>query len=350
MMNKLNAHGDLFFLVEEANGTSDSPILNYLVHTTLKCEFGRMEFFAVFQDEGDSNVPKGYFFEKGRFFTERRFAKAFIDKAQKDFSVYDDLLINGMSLEQAKEWMNGLTALQYMRRTNPHLYAQGAVYREYAGVQVIGERRSLKLLELMGEEEELPEYEGNHDDYFCIQVDITEDNDEPVLAHLYVKEKRDLVPVMERLLDTFIDVQVIVSSVERLVALLGEPAPEGKIHTPGSLDRIAHNEKQVLPYEDLVAGRVGGIVTYGRATDFNLLGLRVLPDQKVEEVFTDYHLAVRTSGHSEILFWARDADLLAMLAQAITVMVKTSVVAIMKGTKVQSTFFGGVQQPKPRHT
>lgn len=350
MMNKLNAHKDMFFLVEEANGTSDSPILNYLVKTTLKCKHGGMEFFAVFQDEGDANAPKGYFFEKGRFFTERRYAKEFIDKAQKDFSVYDNLLINGLSLEQAQEWLDTLTALEYQRRADPYRYEQGAVYREYAGVQVIGERRSLKLLELMGEEEELPEYEGNHDDYFCIRVDLTEHQDESVLAHLYVKEKRDLVPVMNQLFDTFINIEVVVDSVERLVSLLAEPAHEGKLYTPGSLDRIAHNEGQVLPYDDLVVSRIGGIVTYGRATDFNLLGLRILPGQKVEEAFTDYHLAVRTSGHSEILFWARDADLLAMLAQAITVMVKKSVVAIMKGTKVQSTFFDGVQQPKPRHT
>lgn len=101
---------------------------------------------------------------------------------------------------------------------------QTVVYCEYAGVQVIGERRSLQLLEIIEAGDELPEYKKNHDDYFCIQVDLTEGEDRPVLAFLYVKEKRDLVPVMHQLLDIFINVQVIVDSVERLVSMLAEPA------------------------------------------------------------------------------------------------------------------------------
>lgn len=98
------------------------------------------------------------------------------------------------------------------------------VFCEYAGVQVIGERRSLQLLEIIEPGDELPEYKGNHDSYFCIRVDLTEGEDKPVLAYLYVKEKRDLVPVYHQLLDTFINIEVIVDSVERLVALLAEPS------------------------------------------------------------------------------------------------------------------------------
>lgn len=99
---------------------------------------------------------------------------------------------------------------------------QTVVYCEYAGVQVIGERRSLQLLEIIEPGDELPEYKENHDDYFCIRVDLTEDQDEFVLAHLYVKEKRDLVPVFHQLLDTFINIEVIVDSVERLISMLAD--------------------------------------------------------------------------------------------------------------------------------
>jgi len=346
-MNKLNVHGDLFFNIEEANGTSDSPILNYLVKTTLKSAFGGMDFFVVFQDEGDSTVPKGAFFDKGRFFTGRRSAYAFLDKAQKDFSVFNDSAINGMTREQAQEWVNGLSSDQYVRHTDPHLYEQGLVYRDYAGVQVVGERRSFKLLDLMGREEELPTFKDDSDGYFCIRVDLTEHQDESVLAHLYVKDKHDLVPVMEELSDTFIDIRVVVDSVERLVALIGQPADEGKLYAPGSLDRIAHGEEEILPYKDLVVGRTGGIIMYGRANDFNLLGISILHGRVVEEVFTDYHLVVNTPGHAGILFWVRDADLLAMLAAAVSVVVKKSVVLIMKGKEPQAKFYDGAKQPSP---
>ena len=99
---------------------------------------------------------------------------------------------------------------------------QTVVYCEYAGVQVIGERRSLQLLEIIEPGDELPEYKGNHDDYFCIRVDLTEDQDEFVLAHLYVKEKCDLVPVYQELDNTFINIEVIVDNVERLVSMLAD--------------------------------------------------------------------------------------------------------------------------------
>lgn len=100
---------------------------------------------------------------------------------------------------------------------------QTVVYCEYAGVIVVGEFRSLRLLEIVEAGEELPGFKENYNSYFCVQVDLTEAEDKPVLAHLYVKEKRDLVPVFHQLLDTFINIQVVVDSVERLVAMLAEP-------------------------------------------------------------------------------------------------------------------------------
>lgn len=106
-------------------------------------------------------------------------------------------------------------------------------------------------------------------------------------------------------------------------------------------------ESSPQPYPVMVVGRTGGIIVYGRATDLNLLGISILHDRRVEEVFEDCHLEVRTPGHTEIHLWARDADLLAMLAQAITVVVKKSMVVIMEGKEPRNVFYDGAHVPPP---
>ena len=198
-----------FFHVVEINGA------NYLARTTLKSLHGPMYVSAVFHDEHKADP------NEGRFFFDSSVAKKLFDVAQFDISQYDNPLINGMTLEQMHEWADNLSPSAYQRIVNPYLYDRGVVYLEYAGTQIVAERRSFKFLKLLNKDEELPIYEGNYDDYFCIRVDLTEDHDEDRLAFLYVKDKGSLVAVMDKLLDTWIDVQVMVSSVERLKALMG---------------------------------------------------------------------------------------------------------------------------------
>jgi len=209
--------GGLFFYVIEVNWSNESSQFNHLARTTLKTTNGPMRVYAVFSDV-DMNPAAN-----GRFFTKQIEAKKFFDVVCDDIKRYGNPLINGMTLEEAHTWADALTPSEYRRIVNPTDYGQDVVYREYAGVQVVGERNSFELLELDKDGEELPLYKNNHDDYFCIRVDLTEHQDENVLAFLYIKERNSLVPVMDELLDTFINVEVVVSSVERLKALMGLP-------------------------------------------------------------------------------------------------------------------------------
>jgi hypothetical protein len=220
MNGSLIVTADRFFHVSEINGTKETEHANYLATTTLKSPHGPMSVHAVFHDV-DKVDPN-----KGRFFFERTTAWKLFNAVQGDISQYDNPLINGETLEQAQEWLANLSALDYQRRVHPHKYYETVVYREYAGVQVVGERNSFALLELLDEKEDLPVYEANHDDYFCIRVDLTEHQDEDVIAFLYVKDRDKLVAVMEELLDTWINVEVVVSNVERLKALMGLPHEE----------------------------------------------------------------------------------------------------------------------------
>jgi hypothetical protein len=323
MVGNLIPAGGKFFLVSEVNGTNETEHANYLAKSALKSIHGPVDVYAVFHDVGGKPDPLN-----GRFFQKHHPARGLFNAVQTDFEQYRNPRINGETLEQIQEWVDNLPPLDFQRIWEPGKYADGVVSLEYAGVQVVGDRQSLKLLELMGEDEELPEYKGNHDDYFCIKVDITQMHDEELAGYLYVKDRMDLIPVVDKLWDTFVDIQVLVSNTETLKRLMG----------------VSEQEDASLPYADLVVGRTGGIIMYGRASDFNLLGISILPDRKVEEVFSDYHLAVKTSGHTDILFWVRDADLLAMLAQAITVVVKKSIVVIMEGAKAHHSFFDGTQQ------
>jgi len=215
MTGNLIVTKDRFFHVYEVNGVKETEHANYLAKSTLKSPHGPIDVHAVFHDAGKVDP------NKGRFFTKGHVAQILFRAVQGDIDQYCNPLLNGETLEQMQEWVDGLTHLQYQRITQPYVYSEGVVYREYAGIQVIADRSSFRLLELMGEEEELPLYEENHDGYFCIRVDLTEHQDENILAFLYVKNRLDLVTLMDKLLDTWINVEVVVSNVEMLTALMG---------------------------------------------------------------------------------------------------------------------------------
>lgn len=220
MSNTLIVSGERSFYVYEVNGTNEADHANYLTRTALKSVNGPLEVYSVFHDVGEVDP------NKGRFFTNGHAARLLFNAVQSDIRQYGNPLINGETLGQMQEWLEGLTHLQYQRIARPGEYSEGVVYLEYAGVQIIAERSSLQLLELMGEGEELPLYEEHYDDYFCIKVDLTEHQDEDVVAFLYVKDRDKLVAVMDELLDTWINVEVVVSNVERLKALMGIPVDQ----------------------------------------------------------------------------------------------------------------------------
>lgn len=217
MVGNLIISGERSFYVYEVNGTNESEHANYLSRTALRSVNGPLEVYAIFHDADGPDA------NKGRFFTSAHTAQLLFRAVQSDINQYRNPLINGETLEQMQEWLDNLTTLQYQRIAQPHVYSEGVVYRDHAGVQVIAERSSFQLLELMGEDEELPLYEENHDGYFCIRVDLTTHQDENVLAFLYVKNRLDLVKLMDKLLDTWINVEVVVSNVEMLTALMGLP-------------------------------------------------------------------------------------------------------------------------------
>lgn len=220
MSSSLIEYGNHVYRVYEVNGTNEAAHVNYFTRTTLMSACGPLEFYAVFSDVDPDPLATA------RFFLEQANAKQLFNAVQGNIEQYRNPLINGGTLGETQQWLDGLTPWQYRGIVNPSAYGADIVYREYAGVQVVGERDSFELLELGKGDEELPLYKENHDDYFCIRVDLTEHQDESVLAFLYVKERDSLIPVMDELLDTFVDVEVVVSSVERLKALMGIPHEE----------------------------------------------------------------------------------------------------------------------------
>ena len=220
MVGNLMSSGSRSFYIYETNGTNEAEHSNYLATTTLKSIHGPMDFYVVFNDIDTDPLVSA------RFFHDRGIAKYLFNAVQGDIKQYRNPLLNGGTLEETQEWLDSLPVLQYQSIVHPSMYSQGVVYREYAGTQIVGERGSFELLELLNKEEELPLYEDNHDDYFCIRVDLTEHQDEDVIAFLYVKDRDKLVAVMDKLLDTWINVEVVVSNVERLKALMGLPHEE----------------------------------------------------------------------------------------------------------------------------
>lgn len=220
MSNTLIVSGERSFYVSEVNGTNENEHANYLAQTTLASPHGPMDFYVVFNDA----IPTTPLC--GRFFLSRANAKQLFDAVQTNIGQYRNPLINGGTLEETQEWLNALTPWHYRRIVHPTDYGQDVVYQEYAGVQVVGERDSFELLGLNKGDGELPSYNEKHDDYFCIQVDLTEHQDENVKAFLYIKDRDNLVAVMDKLLDTWINVEVVVNSIERLKTLMGMPVDQ----------------------------------------------------------------------------------------------------------------------------
>jgi hypothetical protein len=92
---------------------------------------------------------------------------------------------------------------------------------EVAGVQVVGTVRGFRELELLEPNELGEPYTEYHADYFYLRVYLHEDHPEGKSVFVYIKDKKDIHAVMDKLLDTWVDVRLEITDPDKLAELLG---------------------------------------------------------------------------------------------------------------------------------
>lgn len=192
------------------------PHTNFLGKIWLKvsgCE-KPLAVYVVYTDKDGKGIAEG------QFFVVTHKAYQLFRAVQSNLEAWDNSELKGYTSDQLEVWLLSLNEYQLKMLTDPQAIAEEGVIMQIAGIQVVGSNHSFRMLEMLGQDARGERYTENHDDYYCLRVYLHDHCDDQS-AFIFVKDKENLHPVMEELLNTWVDVRLEISNPDKLAELLG---------------------------------------------------------------------------------------------------------------------------------
>jgi hypothetical protein len=169
--------------------------------------------YVVYTDKDGNGIAEG------QFFVVTHKAYQLFRAVQSNPKAWDNPELKGYTGGQLEDWLLSLGEYQLKMLTDPAAIAEEGVIMEIAGIQVVGSNQSFRRLEMLAEDARGERYTENHDGYYCLRVYLHDHCDDES-AFIFVKDKANLHPVMEELLNTWVDVRLEISNPDQLTELL----------------------------------------------------------------------------------------------------------------------------------